>query len=213
MVLRDAVATRALFDRWALTYDDTVQDGPLTGYQQSLAATAAPLALPPAARVLDLGIGTGTFAALLPTPGIQVWGVDVSAGMLARCREMHPQFTLTVGSFYPLPHATGQFDAVISSFAFHEVWPAERAAACVEMARVLRPGGTLCLLDIIFASPAAVAEARLALGELWDDGEAYPLVGELDTLLRAAGFVALRWQQPAPWHWAVTGIQGEPIHG
>lgn len=213
MLLRDAGATRALFDRWALTYDDTVQDGPLTGYRQSLVTTAAQLTLPAAARVLELGIGTGTFAALLTTPGIQVWGVDVSEGMLARCRELHPQFTLTVGSFNPLPHATGQFDAVISSFAFHEVWPAERAAACIEIARVLRPGGTLGLLDIIFASPAAVAEARLALGELWDDGEAYPLVDELDTLLRAAGFVALRWQQPAPWHWAVTGIKGKQIHG
>jgi hypothetical protein len=72
------------------------------------------------------------------------------------------------------------------------------------MARVLQPGGYLCLLDIMFASSLAMQEARQRVGDKWDDDEDYAIVGELDTLLRENGFVSLKWHQTAPFHWIVT---------
>jgi len=101
----------------------------------------------------------------------------------------------------PIPHPDQQFDVLVSSFAFHEVSSEARAAACAEMARVLRPDGVLCLLDIIFASAAAATEARNHLGRYWDDQEEYPLVGELDTLLCGASLRQIHWRQAAPCHW------------
>ncbi len=204
---RSIEETQALFDRWAPTYADDVRraGGPLDGYAESLREAAGLLPLAPGARVLDVGIGAGGLAALLAERGARVWGVDPSERMLAECRRAHPDFALAVGAFTPIPHPAGQFDAVVSSFAFHEVAPAARAGAGAEIARVLAPGGRVCLLDIIFASPAATAAARRLLADRWDPDEDYPLVGDLDAALRAAGFAGLRWRQTAPCHWVVAG--------
>ncbi|WP_374711327.1 class I SAM-dependent methyltransferase, partial [Symbiobacterium terraclitae] len=201
--------SRALFDHWARTYDlslagsDGPKAGPLAGYRASLLAAADRVPVAPGAAVLDVGIGTGALAEVLAARGAALFGVDPSAEMLAVCGERHPAFTLEVGDFNQIPFAAARFDAVVSSFAFHEVPPAGRAAACAELARVLRPGGTLCLLDVMFASPASREEARAAIGEYWDDEEDYPLVGDLDALLYAAGLGATSWWQTAPFHWMV----------
>jgi len=201
--------SRTLFDRWAHTYDldlsgsDGPGAGPLAGYRTSLQAAAQRVPVISGTAVLDVGIGTGALAALLAERGAVVSGVDPSAEMLAVCRQRHPAFTVKVGDFNSIPFAADSFDAVVSSFAFHEVPPAHRPSACAELARVLTPGGALCLLDIMFASPASRAEAREAIGEYWDDEEDYPLVGDLDTMLHAAGLGATSWWQTAPFHWMV----------
>lgn len=215
--------SRSLFDGWAASYDADLSrsaDGPLTGYQESL-RQAARLATaldgeerrPALHHILDIGVGTGAFAALLEGPGVQITGIDPSLPMLARCREKHPGFELRQGSFLEIPFGSGSFDLVISSFALHEVEPHLRAEACAGMARVLRPGGWLCLLDIIFASTAARAEAAEALGRLWDPDEDYPLVGDLDSHLRTAGFTGTRWRQTAACHWVVVARNTEPPAG
>jgi ubiquinone/menaquinone biosynthesis C-methylase UbiE len=204
-MLRSPDESRRLFDRWASTYDDDLQhpSGPLEGYEVSLAEAIMLVPLTPGVAVLDIGIGTGAFAAGLATRGARIWGLDPSPEMLARCRVLHPDFELAPGSFVAIPHGDGRFDTVVASFAFHEVPPAERAAACANVARVLRPGGVVCLLDIMFASAASGGEARTLIGRLWDDEEEYPLVGDLDALLRGAGLRYTRWRQTAPCHWAV----------
>ncbi|MDP9373725.1 MAG: methyltransferase domain-containing protein [Chloroflexota bacterium] len=204
---RSPEESRALFDRWATTYADDLRrpGGPLEGYAESLEEAAGLLPIVAGARVLDVGVGTGAFGATLAARGARIWGVDPSERMLEQCRLAHPEFALSLGSFAPIPHDTGQFDATVSSFAFHEVPPAARPDACAEIARVTQPGGAVCLLDIMFASRGAVAEARRLIGPAWDDDEDYPLVGDLDGQLRVAGFVATRWRQTAPCHWAVVG--------
>lgn len=204
---RSQEENRTLFDRWALTYDGSVRQpgGPLEGYDCSLKEAAAMVPVQPDARILDIGIGTGAFATLFAERGARIWGIDPSSRMLERCRLAHPNFSLGKGSFQSIPHSAQQFDAVVSSFSFHEVPLAARNRACAETVRVLKTQGFLCLLDIMFASAEAVADARRALGSRWDDQEDYPLVGELDALLRASGVHALLWRQTGPWHWAVVG--------
>lgn len=208
---RTSDETRRLFDRWAATYDQDAHqpDGPLAGYDSSLRAAAELIEIEPGAQVLDVGVGTGAFAALVAAHGAHITGIDPSEKMLEQCCQQHPDYVLETGSFNSIPFADSRFDSLISSFAFHEVLPDERPAACRDMARVLRPGGPVCLLDIMFASPAAMREAEWRIGRYWDPEEVYALVGDLDTMLRAAGFAALRWQQTAPCHWAVCGRRNE----
>lgn len=212
---RSAAATRSLFGDWAATYDDDLQEagGPLTGYATSLGEAASVMPLVPEAEVLDVGIGTGAFAALLAARGARITGLDVSEEMLARCRASHPEFALRVGSFAPIPLPDARFDAAVASFAFHEVPVPSRPQAIAELARVLKPGAHVCLLGIIFASASAAAAARRAIGPAWDEDENYPLVADLDAMLRKAGFGELRWRQTATCHWAVVARRDEQPTG
>jgi putative AdoMet-dependent methyltransferase len=206
--------TVAIFDRWADEYDadlggGAVQYGPLAGYASSLDFAGRTVArrVDDHARLLDIGIGTGAFAATVitqhrATSTLRVIGIDPSAGMRRRVAETHPAFTLHDGDFLTIPGDVRGVDAIISSFAFHEVEPAHRAMALSTMVEVLRPGGTLALLDIMFASPGALAEAEAAATG-WDPAETYHLVGELDELLREAGLGEIQWWQTAPMHWLV----------
>jgi putative AdoMet-dependent methyltransferase len=208
--LRNLEQTKALFDRWAAQYDEDLAspNGPLEGYEVSLRIAAELLTLPRSAVLLDIGIGTGAFAHMFEVQGpAAVHGIDLSEKMLDKCRELHPTYDLRVGTFQSIPYADETFDAVISSFCFHEVPPAERLSTCAEVYRVLRPGGRICLVDIMFASAASREEARRRIGPYWDDEEEYALVGDLNELLYRAGFRSTQWMQTGPYHWACQAMK------
>lgn len=198
--------TRRLFDEWAATYDADLQNarGPLIGYRGSLDALTDKLPVQSGWRVLDVGIGSGAVAERFEARGAVISGVDISEKMLDVCRAQHPDYDLHIGTFNTLPVPDNTFDAVVSGFAFHETDVQQRHEACAEIARVLKPEGYLCLLDIMFASEAATQHARDMTGKAWDDSEEYALIGDLDTTLRGAGFTSISWQQTAPFHWLVT---------
>lgn len=198
--------TRQIFDTWATHYDADLYEGGrgiLAGYADSLSTAADSIPVESGTHVLDIGIGTGAFAALLESKGASISGVDPSEKMLEQCRLSHPNYELHLGAFTPIPLSEHHFDVVTASFAFHEVDPSGRLFACQEMFRVLKPDGVLCLLDVMFASLVAREDAQHRLAQYWDPDEDYPLIGDLDTLLRQAGFSALQWQQTAPCHWVV----------
>jgi putative AdoMet-dependent methyltransferase len=209
LVPRTPEEIRALFDRWASTYDiDLVNStadgmGPLSGYHESLHEAASLVPVAEGQSVLDVGIGTGAFAALLAERGVKIYGIDPSGNMLASCQERHPEFTVRAGTFTHIPFEESSFDAAISSFAFHEVLPEHRKGACAELARVVKHGGWICLLDIMFVSQGSRDAARRAIGSYWDDEEDYPFVAELDQVLRDAGFAHTCWRQTAHCHWVV----------
>lgn len=97
--------------------------------------------LPPdARRVLDLGAGTGRLTGVLLDLGLDVVAVEPSDDM----RALVPaRAEVLAGTAEQVPLPDGSVDAVLVGQAFH--W-FDRAAALPEVARVLRPGGTLGLL-------------------------------------------------------------------
>lgn len=213
---RTTEQTAAIFDEWADRYDadlhaGSMQMGPLAGYSTSLEVAGGAVArrLGSNASLLDVGIGTGAFVDQIiqqhPGPGpLKVTGVDPSEEMRRRLTRSHPAVAVNAGDFLSVPSKADGWDAIVSSFAFHEVNPAQRPLAVSKLIQALRPGGMLALLDIMFASSAALIEAK-AISDGWDPSETYHVVGDLDSQLREAGLAELHWWQTAPMHWLVTG--------
>ena len=132
-------------------------------YEQMLATGAA--ALPPGTRtIVDLGIGTGAFAArcLAVRPRARIVGVDADAAMLdAARRRLGGRLTGVAGSFLraPLPDA----DAVIASFSLHHVrTPAAKYALYRRIRRALRPRGRVVIVDCQPAGDRPLARAQFA---------------------------------------------------
>jgi SAM-dependent methyltransferase len=92
-------------------------------------------------RVLEVASGTGHLAEAAVARGATVVGIDVAANMVALARRRVPGAVFHEGDAEALPFEDGQFDAVFCSFGLlHFAQPAQ---ALHEMARVLRPGGTV----------------------------------------------------------------------
>jgi demethylmenaquinone methyltransferase/2-methoxy-6-polyprenyl-1,4-benzoquinol methylase len=100
-------------------------------------------------RVLDVATGTGLVArealAVVGPSGL-VLGLDPSAGMLDEARDL--AIPLARGLGERLPCADASFDFVSMGFALRHV--ADLDALFAEMHRVLRPGGTACVLEITY---------------------------------------------------------------
>ena len=93
-----------------------------------------------AQRVLDLGAGTGKLTQVLLGLGLDVVAVEPSQQMRDR---IPPRAEVLGGAAEQIPLEDASVDAVLVGQAFH--WFEERAALA-EIARVLRPGGTVGLL-------------------------------------------------------------------
>jgi len=135
-------------------------------------------ALPPGAqRVLDLGAGTGKLTAVLLDLGLEVVAVEPSAPMRAHV-PARAQVLAGTAEQVPLPDAS--VDAVLVGQAFHWFEP---GAALAEMARVLRPGGTLGLLWNVRDESAPWVREVWAEIESGDDlmGRPFEAQGDLGT--------------------------------
>jgi SAM-dependent methyltransferase len=94
----------------------------------------------PKTRVLDVGCGTGNYAAALTkATGCRVSGVDPSQRMLDRARDAAPWESLVQGKAETLPFRDDAFDVVMSTDVIHHI--RDRDAYFREAARVLSPGG------------------------------------------------------------------------
>ncbi len=104
-------------------------------------------------EVLDVGCGTGTGLALYADAGCRVVGVDVSAAMLERASaRLGADAELNHVDPGPLPFNDDRFDLVMTSMVIHEVPDAGRLALVQEMARVVKPGGRLLVIDFRFGT-------------------------------------------------------------
>ncbi len=101
----------------------------------------------PADTVLDVATGTGTVALeLIRQKGCRVVGLDQSAEMLAVARErVPPQVELVHGDADHLPFPDASFDALTFTYLLRYV--DDPAATVTELARVVKPGGTIAGLE------------------------------------------------------------------
>lgn len=115
------------------------------------------LHLAPGQRLLDVGCGLGDAAITLAgdlDPDGAIVGIDTSAEMVAaargRSRRAGIEVRFEVGDAMALDVPDATFDAVRSERTLQ--WLADPAVAVGEMARVLRPGGRLALIDTDWSS-------------------------------------------------------------
>jgi len=148
----------------------------------------------PGRRVLDVACGTGIVARTAADRGATVTGVDLNEAMLTVARRVRPELDWRQGNAQDLPLADGSFDVVMSQMAL--MFLPEPAAALAEMARVVRPGGTVAVLvpgalerQAAFA-PFVEMAARHAGPEALDLLTAYFRRGDLDRLAAQLGSAA-----------------------
>ncbi len=137
-----------LFDRSARHYDwicNVMSFGSGVWYRRQALLRAG---LKPTMRVLDIGTGTGLVTDAMLRAGVapdRVLGVDPSDGMLRHHRARN-RVRLLRGVGDAVPVRDGTFDFVVMGYALRHV--ADLQATFTEYLRVLRPGGSLLLLEI-----------------------------------------------------------------
>jgi demethylmenaquinone methyltransferase/2-methoxy-6-polyprenyl-1,4-benzoquinol methylase len=155
---KDAAKIRAMFGRVARRYDllNHLLSASLDRvWRRKLARS---LTLPAGSRVLDLCCGTGDQALALRRPGVEIVAADFCLPMLALAapkfeavrRDAKPVPATLNGDALALPFPDASFDAATVSFGLRNVADLDRALG--ELARVLRPGGELGVLE--FTVPA-----------------------------------------------------------
>jgi demethylmenaquinone methyltransferase/2-methoxy-6-polyprenyl-1,4-benzoquinol methylase len=164
-----ARAVRAMFDSIAPRYD--VVNGIMTfGLDRRWRRAAVDtLGLAPPAVVVDLACGTGDLCRDLAAGGYLSVGVDVSRGMLDHARTGAPLVQADVMTL-PLPAAA--VDGAVSGFALRNLVALPPLFA--ELARVVRPGGRVSLLDV-----ATPEQPLLRAGHGVYFGHVVPRIGAL----------------------------------
>lgn len=109
----------------------------------------------PNQRVADIGTGTGILAIELARLGVEVIGIDGSARMLETARRNladdefadEDRVEFRIGDAHALPLADGEVDAAFAHMVLQYL--ARPADALAEMQRVVRPGGSIMLVDFV----------------------------------------------------------------
>lgn len=105
--------------------------------------TVVSLGLPQGSLIIDLACGTGDLSRTASEQGLQPIGADLSFGMLAASHGTGPLFQ---GDASQLPVRSASVDGLVCGYALRNF--TDLNAAFSEMARVLRPGGRLALLEV-----------------------------------------------------------------
>jgi SAM-dependent methyltransferase len=98
------------------------------------------------ASALDVGCGEGRFCRLLQPLGVRAVGIDPTEALLAHARALDPAGDYRVGLAEQLDFGDGSFDLVVSYLSLIDI--PSLAPALTEMARVLRPGGSLLIANL-----------------------------------------------------------------
>jgi demethylmenaquinone methyltransferase/2-methoxy-6-polyprenyl-1,4-benzoquinol methylase len=216
-VLEEA-QVREMFDRIAGLYDrmNSVMTAGLHHQWRRRAAQLA--AVGPGARALDVACGTGDLTLELAravAPGGEVVGSDFSERMLSLAREkaadrvLDARVRFETGNALALPYADGEFDATTVGFGARNFSDLERGLR--EMARVVRPGGRVVVLEITTPTRPPLSSffevwfdrVVPALGRLAGDAQAYsylpssvrrfPGPRELAEAMSRCGLRDIRW--------------------
>ena len=155
-----------MFDRIAARYDFMNRVLSLGLDKSWRRRTVKSLNLGERPRVLDVATGTGDLAIDIARarPGAQVIGLDPSEQMLAIAakklakRDLDSRVSLVVGDAQQLPYRACEMDAATIAFGIRNV--PDRLAGLRELARVVRPGGRIAVLEL--ATPRGGLLSRMA---------------------------------------------------
>ncbi len=164
---------RAMFDRIAGVYD--LMNSVMTaGLHHQWRARAVQLAeVGAGSRALDVATGTGDLAIAMAGAGATVVGSDFSEGMLDRARVKAPNLTWEWADVRELPYEDDAFDACTVGFGARNYGDLD--AGLREMARVVRPGGKVVVLEITTPTRPPLS----TFFRLWFD-RLVPLLGRFD---------------------------------
>jgi demethylmenaquinone methyltransferase/2-methoxy-6-polyprenyl-1,4-benzoquinol methylase len=211
-----ATQVRGMFDRIAGVYD-TMNSAMTAGLHHQWRDRAVDMArVGPGSNALDICCGTGDLALELRRrigPDGRVVGSDFSEPMLELARRKSGDEGLPVefgwADALDLPYGDESFDAVTIGFGARNLADLEKGLA--EMARVLRPGGRLVILEITrpqrepLASFYSLWFDRVVpvIGTFAGDSDAYnylpnsvrtfPAPEKLAAMMEAAAFTEIRW--------------------
>ena len=162
----------AMFDRIASVYD--LMNSVMTaGMHQRWRERAVDLtAVGPGSRALDVATGTGDLAIALRERGAEVVGADFSEKMLEIARRKAPQIDFRTGNALALEFADDEFDAATVGFGARNFDDLQRGLD--EMARVVKPGGRVVVLEITTPQKPPLS----FFFRLWFDS-VVPLIGRL----------------------------------
>ena len=133
----------------------------------------------------DLGCGPGQVARYLQGRGIQVCGMDLSAGMIQCARQLNPGIEFRQGDMRALPVADNAWAGIAAFYAIVNLPPDDLVQALQEMMRVLVPGGRLLL-------SFHIGEDTSHVEDLWGSGAVLEFhlfrVSTVADSIRRAGF-------------------------
>ncbi len=198
-----------MFDRISGVYD-LMNQVMTAGLHHAWRRRAADLAgAGPDTEVLDVATGTGDLAIEMARRGARVIGSDFSDEMLVRARAKEPAIAWEWANAMALPYADDRFDAATVGFGARNFSDLEQGVR--EMARVVRPGGRVVILEITTPSkPPLSTFFRVwfdtivpALGRIAGDSQAYeylpdsvkrfPAPAALAAVMDRAGLHDIRW--------------------
>jgi len=167
---------RSMFDAIAPRYDLVNRIMTLGLDQGWRRSTVSALALPRDSVVVDLACGTGDLSAMAMAAHYRVIGADLSWGMLSANATGTPLLQCEARS---LPMISGSVDGVLCGYALRNF--TDLGASLREMARILRPGGRISVLEVA-TPPAGLLRSGYRvwfehvvplLGGLLSDADAY----------------------------------------
>jgi ubiquinone/menaquinone biosynthesis C-methylase UbiE len=186
--------TQGVVWNWAWRYDLLMRLATF-GRERAFRRRIADLAqLHPEEAVLDVGCGTGTLAIVarerVGARGL-VAGIDPSGQMIARARQKAERsgfpVDFQVGLIEHLAFPDQSFDVVLSTFMMHHLPDDLKRQGLVEVARVLKPGGRLLILDLQGHTGPGKSSIRELTPLLKEAGLAHVEMGEI----RFFGFLQL----------------------
>ena len=178
--------TQLSYDRLADEYVrriyNELKDKPLDRELLDLLAARLRLVGP----VCDLGCGPGHVARYLHDQGVDICGIDLSAELLERARQLNPGIEFRQGDMFALDVPDATWAGIAAFYSIIHIPQAEHVKVLSEMWRILRPGG---LLLITFH----LGDEILHFDELWGVKVALDFhlfrSEEVANSLRAAGFL------------------------
>jgi ubiquinone/menaquinone biosynthesis C-methylase UbiE len=189
-----APTTRGAVIRWASHYDRVVSLLTLGRRSRLRRMTIALARIQPGDRVLEVGCGTGdvAIAACAPAgPRGSVSGIDAGSEMIAVARAKAARAKLAIDfrvePIEALTYPNATFDIVLSSLMMHHLPDDLKRQGLAEIARVLKPGGRLLIVDVKRPS----THLGRILNGLMLHGRLKTAIQDLPAMLHEAGYIEI----------------------